>query len=450
MRRVAGAIGIMLCLAVSSVVRAEEVVLTASRDATLIEHPAGALANGSGPALFAGRTGQTQDSRRRALLAFDGLAALPRGARVTRARLVLSLTPSHAVPVVLGLHRVGAPWNEGPAASGGGSGAPSQPGDVTWLHTHYDTDFWTSPGGDFEPLPSAEAVVGGAGDHVWASTPELVADVQRWVDAPVLNAGWALVGGEGAPSTARRFASRESADVDAAPRLLVEYRPACEAAELRRGVRGICRAYCEVLDCEGAEPRGSVRACARLEQRFGARTGGALPPCVLPDADADGVPDDLDDCPATANPEQRDADADSVGDVCDNCPAVANPDQEDDFGAVGVGDVCDCPCFTALEAGGLAVRLQDPSIYSELVCVDTRPTKPLTALSAFRLDGEPCASASADCGALAVSFTEDDACQLNPPAPEPGVVRQGIGAAQRAACRDAILDAAAGLGVSCN
>lgn len=38
------------------------------------------------------------------------------------------------------------------------------------------------------------------------------------------------------------------------------------------------------------------------------------------DADADGEPDETDNCPAIPNPLQEDADGDGFGDVCDNCP----------------------------------------------------------------------------------------------------------------------------------
>lgn len=96
------------------------------------------------------------------------------------------------------------------------------------------------------------------------------------------------------------------------------------------------------------------------------------------DADGDGIPDSLDNCPALFNPVrpvdngvQGDADGDAVGDLCDpcpldadttdcttfdpddrdadgipnvldNCPAAANPDQEDSDDD-GKGDACD-PC----------------------------------------------------------------------------------------------------------
>lgn len=71
------------------------------------------------------------------------------------------------------------------------------------------------------------------------------------------------------------------------------------------------------------------------------------------DTDADFVCDDLDNCPTDVNPDQADSDGDGLGDVCeldgdgdgviddfDNCGAVPNPDQADnDFD--GAGDACD-------------------------------------------------------------------------------------------------------------
>ena len=58
------------------------------------------------------------------------------------------------------------------------------------------------------------------------------------------------------------------------------------------------------------------------------------------DSDGDGVPDDEDNCPTVANPNQGDLDGDGLGDLCDNCPDVANPGQ-DDVDEDGVGDLCD-------------------------------------------------------------------------------------------------------------
>ena len=71
-----------------------------------------------------------------------------------------------------------------------------------------------------------------------------------------------------------------------------------------------------------------------------------------PDTDGDGIPDCIDNCPATPNPDQADADQDGVGDVCDNCPTTANPDQRDTDGD-GVGDAC--TPFQFLEGGAFVI-----------------------------------------------------------------------------------------------
>ncbi len=72
-----------------------------------------------------------------------------------------------------------------------------------------------------------------------------------------------------------------------------------------------------------------------------------------PDSEGDGIADEVDNCPAIANPDQADTDSDGMGDACDpdadgdgldndadNCPAIANPGQADQD-ADGVGDACD-------------------------------------------------------------------------------------------------------------
>lgn len=444
---VAGVAAAALLLSVASAGRADSVLLEADRDATLVESTDGSLANGAGPVFFAGRTGQSSASRRRALIAFDVASALPEGAQVTGAELQLVLTPSNPALVDVTLHRVLSPWSEGPSAAGGGGGAPAQQGDATWVHTSYDTEFWATPGGDFAPVPSGAAAVGVAGSFAWGSTPGMVADVQGWLDAPASNHGWILIGDEDASNTSKRFVSREDEDAGMRPQLLVTYRTACDDVERR--VAGLCHAYCEALDCDGSAPRGSARACEWLAFLFERRTG-VVPPCVVSDVDGDGVSDDADNCPETANADQTDLDGDGTGDACDNCPDVPNPAQLDTFGAPGVGDACDCPCFTSGDVDALLDAVDDPTTYAAPVCVDTRPGKPLTTISVTRIDQTPCATESDDCSALAITFTEDNACQMNPPAPAAQIEEQGITDPQREACREGILEAAEGAGVSCS
>jgi len=67
-------------------------------------------------------------------------------------------------------------------------------------------------------------------------------------------------------------------------------------------------------------------------------TGGA---CV--DGDGDGVCDEVDNCPAVANPDQKDSDKDGIGDACDE-PPVAKCDLDGD----GDIDKLDISAITAL------------------------------------------------------------------------------------------------------
>ncbi len=203
---------------------AETVFVEADRDATLIEHPEGALANGAGPVFFADRTNQPSNSIRRALIRFDVAGALPGGAIAEAASLTLHLTPSNPVPSRLGLHRVRWDWGEGDSSASGGGGAPSGPGDATWIHTFWDLEEWVRAGGAFVERSSAEQDVGEPGFYTWESSRQLAADVQLWVAAPSRNFGWILIGEETTPQSAKSFASREHPDPALRPFLAVSYR----------------------------------------------------------------------------------------------------------------------------------------------------------------------------------------------------------------------------------
>ena len=203
---------------------AETVIIEATRDATLIEHPDGALANGSGPRLFAGRTGQDQNGTRRVLLHFDVARVVPRRAIIETATLTLYMTPSNPETRTLRLQRVLADWGEGPSSSSGGSGAESEPGDATWVHSFYDSDFWVHGGGQFVGRASAELEVAGSGLYTWGSDRHLVHDVRLWRSASGRNFGWILIGDETERQSVKSFASRESPDLALRPMLEVTYR----------------------------------------------------------------------------------------------------------------------------------------------------------------------------------------------------------------------------------
>lgn len=224
-RRLAAA---LLCCAAVSAAGAQApatVVLVPVADTTLIEEPTGALANGAGERLFAGRVGANAGStRRRALLRFD-LSVLPAGAQVSAVSLTLSLERSRqAGDLPITLHRVTQSWTEGPSASVVGIGEPAVDGDTTWLHRSRPGSQWTVAGGDFVAAASASRTVGATGGPVtWASTPALVADVQAWLAQPAANHGWALVGFEAGGTSAKGFASREALAPADRPQLRIDY-----------------------------------------------------------------------------------------------------------------------------------------------------------------------------------------------------------------------------------
>jgi len=216
-----------LTLALAPAAAADTVILVASRDNTLYEDMAGSVSNGQGENLFAGNT--LGAGVRRGLLAFNVVSNVPPGSVIEEVTLTLHVSnvPPGFTPTPIGLHRVLQPWGEGASAAGGpgGQGVPAAPGDATWLHTFYDTDFWTTPGGDFDGVPSATQMVGDVGFVTWGSTPEMVADVQEWLDFPEDSDGWLLLGDEVNLQTARRFDSRENVEPDFWPVIEVQFTP---------------------------------------------------------------------------------------------------------------------------------------------------------------------------------------------------------------------------------
>jgi positive regulator of sigma E activity len=125
-----------------------------------------------------------------------------------------------------------------------------------------------------------------------------------------------------------------------------------DTANTRRGsyslsVAGACQTACGngALDageaCDDGSPAG-LDCCDAI--------------CAaVPDADADGVCDRVDNCPTVSNPPQSDTDGDGVGQICDACASLANAPvapsavrlwmtllsgQRDDDGD-GLGNACD-------------------------------------------------------------------------------------------------------------
>ncbi len=217
----------LLSMAAPALGDSEPTPIAPAQDNSVFEE--GLLSNGAGEHLFSGNT--SFSDARRALLAFD-VSILPARSTVTEVVVQLRCTLS---PVVnnasqsFNLHRLTADWGEAGSDAGdpGGMGAPAETGDATWSERFFGQDLpWGTPGGDFVATPSATVSVGSCNGGPplgvqFLSTPELVADVQGWLDDPSSNFGWILIGNEGANTTARRFASRENGDPTLHPSVLV-------------------------------------------------------------------------------------------------------------------------------------------------------------------------------------------------------------------------------------
>src|SRR5437016_6005419 len=194
------------------------------KDNTLYEFvPAdGDRSNALGFHFFTGETGMGE--LRRGVLAFDIAGNIPAGSAILGVTLTLnmSMTPSGTARTTE-LHNLLADWGEGTSqASGGeGEGAPATTNDATWRHRFYDTVFWTTQGGDFSNMASASQSVGAIGDYTWSSA-QMAEDVQSWLDNPITNFGWLVLGDESLSTTAKRFDTRES---NSPPVLTIEYMP---------------------------------------------------------------------------------------------------------------------------------------------------------------------------------------------------------------------------------
>lgn len=199
------------------------VTLTADRDNTIYSEN-GALSNGSGSFLFAGRTNQAQPGIRRALVHFD-LSGIPATATITSATLRLLCNKTAAASAGIAVHALTAAWGEGTSNANGqeGTGASATTNDATWSNRLHPSTAWGTPGGSFNATASA-TVANVSSGIVAISSAALIANVQSFVTTPANNFGWVIRGSaEGTNATALRFGSSEHADPSERPELEVTY-----------------------------------------------------------------------------------------------------------------------------------------------------------------------------------------------------------------------------------
>ena len=214
---------IILCTGLNYTLSAQPQVvdLTPSKDNTLYQSSTGSLSNGAGSHFFAGKT--NSGAIRRAVIAFD-LSVIPSNAVIEDVSLTLNMSQTSTGSQPVKLHKLLADWGEGTSNATGneGAGAAPTPNDATWIHTFFNSQLWTSAGGDFVGSESAALSVGADGLYTWQSS-QMIADVQGWVNNPATNFGWILLGNEEDNRTAKRFDSREHPSAANRPKLTVTY-----------------------------------------------------------------------------------------------------------------------------------------------------------------------------------------------------------------------------------
>lgn len=227
------AIGVLIVVA--SLARAASITLIPDRDATLVS---AALTNslGGANAILAGVT--QNGTPNRAVLRFNVAGSIPAGSKILDTHLAVSIT-QQSVTAPAGmtyvLHRMLRSWGEGtnsPEASPPffpiGLGLPAHTNDATWTTRFFPGTPWGAPGGlegtDYSGQVTSAAYIDTTGAFEFERTFEMNADVQFWLDNPSSNFGWMLKAvDEGPYFTARKFASRESADESIAPNLSIDY-----------------------------------------------------------------------------------------------------------------------------------------------------------------------------------------------------------------------------------
>ncbi len=203
-------------------------VIPAFKDNTIYAE-SDTLSNALGEHVFVG-TNNNQPAARRALMAFAIADSLPAGAVIDSVSLRLYMTKKTpgAGDADVTLRRLSNDWGEGTSIAnlgpGEGGGGSVTTGDATWYHRFYDTQLWSTPGGDYFVAGAYPTVTTSAVDAAYIfRSSQMTLDVQDWLDSPAGNFGWILIGDESTARTARQFDSRENSTPANRPQLTVWY-----------------------------------------------------------------------------------------------------------------------------------------------------------------------------------------------------------------------------------
>jgi uncharacterized protein (TIGR03437 family) len=182
----------------------------------------------------------------------------------------------------------------------------------------------------------------------------------------------------------------------------------------------VCNSYCcQGLSCVTFDAMAGQTYLIRItgfnhhELSYTLNLSG--PSCNPDDADDDGVPNDVDNCPSHPNPDQADCDGDGVGNVCAiatglsaDCDGNGVPDEcqipADDCNGNGVPDECDIASGTSVDCdvNGVPDECEGFPECSNDFCEGATPLCPGTVSGSTAVAGN---DGSASCG---ISGTSPD------------------------------------------
>ncbi|EGD81691.1 hypothetical protein PTSG_02404 [Salpingoeca rosetta] len=215
-------LAVALLATVAWSVSADPIDLRATEDTTICDsNTEEDLANALGDGLYVGVTGR--DLERRALVKFN-VTDVPNPDGIQNVTFVLyERSNPKDQPANISLHRVLQEWHEGMSFFPGGACAPSSSIDASWNYSVVNQTRWQAPGGSFVATPSVLTEVGkDTAFYTW-SGDGLIDDVKFWVANPEQNFGWILLNNQEGARSVKSFASRQAADAEDIPRLIIGY-----------------------------------------------------------------------------------------------------------------------------------------------------------------------------------------------------------------------------------